>query len=135
MQQADQETQISSLHSETVSFNCVIHIEKFFFPPPARPPPPPKKRANPVSRPALLAFVASPEPSCLITLLPRACRYFGHVVKFNKPSDTGDKNFMFTERLEAARMSIKLSPTEVWYREVPYTGQARFLQTLKIFLT
>ena len=81
MQQADQETQISSPHSETVSFNCVILIETFFFPPP--PAPPPQKSANPASRPALLAFVASPEPSCLITLLPRACRYFGHVVKFN----------------------------------------------------
>ena len=43
MQQADQETQISSPHSETVSFNCVILIETFFFPPPDRPPPPPKK--------------------------------------------------------------------------------------------
>ena len=129
MQQADQETQISSPHSETVSFKCVILIETFFFSQPDRPPRPPQKSANPVSRPALLAFVASPEPSCLITLLPRACRYFGHVVKFNKPSGTGDKS------LEAAGMSIKLSPTEVWYREVPYTGQARFLQTLKIFLT
>lgn len=76
MQQADQETQISSPHSETVSFNCVILIETFFLPPP--PAPPPQKSANPASRPALLAFVASPEPSCLIT-----CRYFGHVVKFN----------------------------------------------------
>ena len=126
MQQADQETQISSPYSETLSFNCVILIETFFLPP---------KSANPVSRPALFAFVASPEPSCLITSLPRACRYFGDVVKFNTPSRTGDENFMFTERLEATRMSIKLSPTEVWYREVPYTGQARFLQTLKIFLT
>ena len=134
MQQADQETQISSPHSETLSFNCVILIETFFFPTP------PQKKTktksvNPVSRPALLAFVASPEPSCLITSLPRTCRYFGHVVKFNKPSGTGDKNVTFTERLEAARMSNNLSPTEVWYREVPYTGQARFLQTLKIFLT
>ena len=42
MQQADQETQISSPHSETVSFNCVILIETFFFPSPARPPPPQK---------------------------------------------------------------------------------------------
>ena len=43
MQQADQETQISSPHSETVSFKCVILIETFFFPQPDRPPPPPKK--------------------------------------------------------------------------------------------
>ena len=42
MQQADQETQISSPHSETVSFKCVILIETFFFPPPDRPPPPQK---------------------------------------------------------------------------------------------
>ena len=47
MQQADQETQISSPHSETVSFNCVILIETFFFPPPARaPPPPPSKKVQ-----------------------------------------------------------------------------------------
>ena len=59
MQQADQETQISSPHSETLSFNCVILIETSSPNPPA---PPPPKSANPVSRPALLAFVASPEP-------------------------------------------------------------------------
>ena len=126
MQQADQETQISSPHSEILSFNCVILIETFFLPP---------KSANAVSRPALFAFVASPEPSCLITSLPRVCRYLGQVAKFNKPSGTGDESFMFTERLEAVRMSIKLSPTEVCYREVPHTGQVGFLQTLKIFLT
>ena len=109
MQQADQETQISSPHSESLSFNCVILILKFFLPP---------KSANPVSEPAL-CFLARSKPSWLIHSLLRAFRFFGHVVKFNKPSGTGDENFMFTERLEAARMSIKLSPTEVWYGYVP----------------
>ena len=42
---------------------------------------------------------------------------------------------MFTERLEAVRMSIRLSPTEVSYQGVPHTGQAAFLQTLKVFVT
>ena len=126
MQQADQETQISSPHSETLSFNCVILIETSSPNPPA----PPPKKCKPSFQAGSLSFCSQPG-----AILPRACRYFGHVVKFNKPSGTGDKNFMFTERLEAARMSIKLSPTEVWYREVPYSGQARFLQTLKIFLT
>ena len=46
MQQADQETQISSPHSETVSFNCVILIETFFFPLPDRAPPPPSKKVQ-----------------------------------------------------------------------------------------
>ena len=39
MQQADQETQISSPHSETLSFNCVILIETSSPNPPAPPPP------------------------------------------------------------------------------------------------
>ena len=48
MQQADQETQISSPHSETVSFKCVILIETFFFSQPDPPPPPPPPRPKKV---------------------------------------------------------------------------------------
>ena len=59
MQQADQETQISSPHSETVSFNCVILIETFFFPPPDRPPPP-KKKCKPSFQAGSLSFCSQP---------------------------------------------------------------------------
>ena len=61
MQQADQETQISSPHSETVSFNCVILIETFFFPLPDRaPPPPPQKKCKPSFQAGSLSFCSQP---------------------------------------------------------------------------
>ena len=59
MQQADQETQISSPHSETVSFKCVILIETFFFPPPEPLPPPPQK-CKPSFQAGSLSFCSQP---------------------------------------------------------------------------
>ena len=58
MQQADQETQISSPHSETVSFKCVILIETFFFSQPDRPPPP--KKCKPSFQAGSLSFCSQP---------------------------------------------------------------------------